>query len=274
MRRIEEAARELQRRVATRLDLPEVDEWRAWGEVCRQIGLVLRDARGAVEVARLHEGTMRAFTAHAVRLCNVRTRRVLSGSVFLAVQKIARTALAGADLELVDANADAWRSDRLPHEKALGGELVSDAAAVRSRRRRAALWLIVAIVGAGASLIALPQVSPWAGLVALVFWIWLLTRRARRIRQIVELAVVADGLVLQTRYGRFVAQPRDVAALTATGRGEIAIVLSRRPRWLRRQLWAYAVDAAAAAAGVATYVERHGVPGSSAAAAKRGEATA
>ena len=266
---IELLAKELERRTRAENDLSERDEWRAWGDLRLACDVVQRDGFG---ISALQQAIHHTCTAYAVRLCNIRTRRTLSGDVFMLVRDLTHAAGRTESYEHVNNNAEAWRSDRLPKQEGLAGEPFGNHAAVWQKRKlynQIVLKGTVTAVFAGGGVKLLSEVLssvPVAtacilfALAATIPWLALPQKLSgarsglawffRGQKAYVEAVFFEKGLMVQSQIGRFVLQRDDIVTMRCDRYGGIHIRLQRHPAWLPDRLVTWDVDESSAQACV------------------------
>ncbi|HSY22823.1 MAG TPA: hypothetical protein VK841_11945 [Polyangiaceae bacterium] len=228
LRQAESLVRELARRVRERSDLPEPDEWRAWADAKQACADLQRDGTDASTVFDI---AFNAMTGYAVRLVNIRARRVLARDVFHYARSVARAAQATHVMELAERNVKAIEAYRLPNQSGIEGILLSD-------RKRVAVWsraFPVLIPGAIAVFVVLSVLSGAFAfgmvlMLGVVFAIWLVFLR------LIECEHTADGLVVQGRAGRYVAAPEDILSVQSGPGPLLRIRLQRVPFGLPRRI--------------------------------------
>lgn len=229
--RVEPLLATLAARTRERRDLPERDEWIAWGHVLEVVILARRGQEHA-DALTLNALAHARLEAWAVRMVNARGMRMLAREVFTLLAMLAKEA----------AHDDAWRrSERnilscealgLPLQRPMTGEPLSSPTLVPSVRFNA--WLVLF----GAGLVFLASVGTGHGPVVMVSFFVLVPTvfltfalRAR----LVELAMEDDRVHIQTAGMRQVVARAEVRARRL---GRLALVtLQRRPRSLPRLLW-------------------------------------
>jgi hypothetical protein len=244
-RDVEVLAGELARRADERVDLPEVEEWRAWSEVRRACATAWLDATEPGERSLLFHVVYGPLTTYAVRLCNVRTRRSLAGAVTRYVRDLGRAAGAVDAYGHLDRNVAGVAASHLPAQHPLEGEHLHDAGATERLRHRKGLVLgfalALGVVCLTVSSFAAQDIRAStpalaagpATLVVLTLAAWLY--RARR--RILEAAAwTPDGLVVQVRRGRHHVERGDVRSLATTGTARVVVGLWRAPEWLPHRL--------------------------------------
>jgi hypothetical protein len=255
--RAEALARELLRRTRARVDLDEVDEWRAWGDLRSACDEVLRDAPDEAALRSFFESIYAPLMAYAVRLANVRSRRTLAREVFRFLHGLASGASRQDARDLLAKNVSACRSDRLPRADREGEAMFDRAALTRFERRLRSVRrgaLACACLGFSALVAVNAFVPTWigsppfwtavVGLLAATFFVAF--RASRRATRLAEATWTADGLVLQTGAGAYYAGAGDVRAVAAERDGAIRIRLARAPWWLSPTVLTVAASPAAA----------------------------
>jgi hypothetical protein len=248
--RLEALIGDLGRRRAAAIDLPEADEWCAWGEVRAACEDLLADAQGPEDRDALVSLMNTPLTSFAVRLCNVRSRRILARHMFMFLRDLADPQRAPDAHGLASKNVDATREESMRGALPTEGTLVS---AVRAVARRRALY----------SLGFLASFFFWCGVVqfidttsargVLVAWLSVATSLAgavafaRTSHGLVDAVMTPNGLVIHTARGHFLALPQDISSVTVRRRS-IHLVLRRRPRWLPWRVHTVASTAVNAAA--------------------------
>ncbi len=228
-------ATELQRRARELKDLPEAEEWRAWGDARQACREALLDADSAPAYDALFRNVYRPFNAYAARLINVRSRRVLGGDVVRFLLSLARLAEARDTYDLLEGNTSAVRGDRMPRVERLEGELVGRPGI--SARPVVVVWaLIAAVLAVGIVVAASIAVGFDPGLplffVTMLGISVVLAIGVARDRM-VECSLTADGLNMQNRFGFFIAPADEVTLRRGPGR-IVRIHLRRAPAWMPR----------------------------------------
>jgi hypothetical protein len=241
---------ELRRRARARVDLPEIEEWRAWGDACAACSDVVLGVHDAREYEALFRAIHDPLTSYCVRLCNVRSRRALAGAIFFYLRGLCDRAGANDVRDLVGRNVRACRADRLPTIDLDPADAIGDLAAVTRYRTGLGYAQMVAIACGLGVLIAAKGMDPMPWLGAIAGAIAAVVAVRGRFRRLVDLAWNVDGLVLQTPDGRHVLLPDDVVTVRP-GRGAAIVVrLRRRPACVPRRVFTIARSPAEAAAAV------------------------
>jgi hypothetical protein len=255
---VESLVRELSRRVGARIDLDEAEEWRAWANLRAACDLVRSDDAERMDREVLFQIVFHPLTNHAVRLANIRTRRILAGDMFRFLADLGREAESSKNHDLLHRNVRACDADRLPSQALLPGDPLHDPAATARVLHRCAIVFgmaltALALVAIAMGVLAVDADEPRSGfhpawLVMLVVSCVLATWTYRRLRRIVQASLTDDGLVVQTRHGRYHVEARDVRSVRVVHGGRIVFHLRRVPSWLRRRLFVVATSPEAALA--------------------------
>jgi hypothetical protein len=228
LRQAESLVRELARRVRERRDLPEPDEWRAWADAKQACADLQRDGTDASTVFGI---AFNAMTAYAVRLVNIRARRVLARDIFHYARSVARAAQATHMMELAEKNVKAIEAYRLPNQPGIEGILLSD-------RKRVAVWSRsspVLIPGAIAAFVTFSVLSG-AFVFGMVLMLGVVVAISFVMLRLIECEHTADGLVVQGRTGRYVAAPEDILSVQSGPGPLLRIRLQRVPFGLPRRI--------------------------------------
>ncbi len=232
--RLEALLGDLARRRASAGDLPEADEWCAWADVREASDDLLADARGPEDRDAIVSAVSAPLTSFAVRLCNVRSRRILARHMFLFLRDLSDPGRASDAHGLAERNVSATREESLRGTLPAEGTMVSAVPAVARRRTLYGLAIFAGLF-AWAPVVLSVEPSRRAG--ALLMWTSIVAGVAaaiamgRRVHGLVDMVMTPDGLLLHTLRGQFLALPNDVASVRVRG-ASIHIVLRRRPRWL------------------------------------------
>jgi hypothetical protein len=242
MARAEALVTELQRRTRERKDLPEADEWRAWGDARDACAQVWRDAGNPAKREAIFRTVYPPLCNYAVRMSNVRARRVLAAEIFRYLFGLSEVAGSEETRRLLGGNVVACRSETLPRVVTLEGERMS-VAQPANVAMAASFAFAVAMTTMCVSGKELGLSDDWVsfgallGLVVVGIGFILLRRR------MVEGAWTPDGLQLQSAVGRFYAPREDVTLRHGPGR-LIRVHLRRAPSWLPRRAFAIALRGA------------------------------
>lgn len=229
VRQAESLVVELGRRTRERHDLPEPDEWRAWADAKGACAQLQRDGTDATTLFSIG---FHAMTNYAVRLVNVRARRVLARDVFRYVRDLAAAAQAAHVMAIAEKNLKAIEAYRLPNQAGIEGILVGD-------RKRLAVWSRAfrpLVTGGVAAFVILYALSGRAFVLAVLPGTVVFLASWMLMLRIIECEHTTDGLVFQGRHGRFVAAPEDVLSVRAGPGPLLRIRLRRAPYGMPRRV--------------------------------------
>jgi hypothetical protein len=239
--RVEVLVKEIERRTKSRNDLPEFDEWRAFGDVRRAIDDATVDAWTAAEYRVVFQVAYYTLTSYAVRLINIRTRRVLARQVCGLLKDLGQKADATDAQALLHKNFQACAADRLPRVRSMEGEILSYTRRMNLARAVVFFSMVASI---SALVFAIPAIDrsalPAKGViiaaVVMLLIVALLVPLLVAYR-FCEMSMTADGVVVQLTRGRYVALRADVASATSGYGGLLVLHLKRAPAWLPRTVF-------------------------------------
>ena len=233
---LESLAGEFQRRVRERIDLPEVEEWRAFGDLRAACEQALGDAADVAAKWAILDVVYVPVTSYAVRLSNIRMIRVLAGEIFSFLGEIAATTGATDAWDLMNKNVVSCRADRLPRQVPLDGVPLCDLKRTERLRR----WAGLGAIGTGVAMllaIAVPTrlhvpllTAPCLIVDALCMLLLVVTTNV--LSRLVEAAWTQEGLVIQNKEGRFYVGATNLRSVVAGPGGFLRIRLRRVPKWL------------------------------------------
>ena len=255
--RVELLAKELHRRARVHHDLPEPDEWIAWGDLSRACNELLCDSVSATDQQMLFRLVHRPLWSYGYRQAFQRGQRALGRAAFQLQRDLAEAAQAFDAYATIDGNLTAARQSWSARLKKIDGSEFCSLRRIGIARRLVGGLVLVPIV------LSLCLLVVWKGHPLSAFLILALIAAAVAIlvivqRRIVEVFETDDGVVLQNETQRYVAQRADVALRSVPpgflrSVGVVRVCLSRAPWWLSRDLFTLESDASAAAACVARF---------------------
>jgi len=234
---VERLAEELRRRARAERDLPEPEEWQAWGEFARISQELELDAAAPSDHQLHFRGVHRAIWDYGYRQAFVLGRRRLGGVVFLRQRRLAYAAEAADTYEVIEGNLRASRAAASPPVRAADAlwlchpQLVArwqrlNVAVLRFAYVAVALAALggVSLGGAGISIMAL----------ALVLAVFL--SRSLRYPVVVEVLVDKERVAIQTATERYSFAASEVELWPSVGQLS-RVRLARAPCRLPRTLW-------------------------------------
>jgi hypothetical protein len=238
--RIEQLVAEPARRAQIAADLPEMDEWRAWGDVRSACDDGLRDASTAIEVQAVYRAAFERMTAFAVRMCNVRTRRMLAYQVFAYTLELARRAGDSPGQSLAARNVRAVKATRLPLVARSREGAITDSRKLARAARAPSAGMVAAgsaLVIVFVAMVAMPpsKGGVYAYLLEAGGCVAALVALRRILKSWVDMTMTADGLELQRGVGRHIALYADVVGVSVRNDGVICVTLRRAPSWISRR---------------------------------------
>ena len=255
--RLEILAKELHRRARLGHDLPEPDEWIAWGDLSRACAELQRDAASAADHEVLFRIVHRPLWSYGYRQAFQRGQRALGRAAFQLQQELAEAARAFDTYATIDGNLTAARQSWSARLKHLEGTAFCNSLRVRHAQRIVGGFTVAPILLFLGLTIASREQSYSAGFFVAGFvvaaaYVFFVPRR------VVEVVETDDGVVLQNESQRYVAQRSDVTVSALSGRlgalGVLRIQLARTPWWLPRNLFSIESNAAAARASAARFL--------------------
>ena len=254
--RVEVLAKELHRRAREAHDLPEPDEWIAWGDLSRACYELHRDAVSAADYEVLFRIVHRPLWSYGYRQAFQRGQRALGRAAFQLQRDLAEAAQAFDTYATIDGNLTAARqswSARLKHIE--GSEFCNPRRVGRAQRIAGGFTVapILLFLGLTVATRGQPYSAGFfvAGFVLGAVYAVVVPRR------IVEIVETDDGVVLQNESQRYVAQRLDITVGALPGLlgafGILRVQLARAPWWLPRSLFTIESNAAAARASAARF---------------------
>lgn len=234
---VERLADELRRRAGAQQDLPEPEEWQAWGEFARVSQELELDA-GAPSDHQLHfRGVHRAIWDYGYRQAFVLGRRRLGGVVFLRQRRLAYAAEAADTYDVIEGNVRAARAAASPVVRAPDAVWFCQPELVKRLRH---LNLAVLRLSAGAlALVAFfgaRKVGAGPPIMALALALTARLSRSLRYPVIVEVLAHEERIAIQTLTERYSMAAADVELRPSLGRFS-RVRLARAPYGLPRTLW-------------------------------------
>jgi hypothetical protein len=234
---VERLADELRERSRQRRDLPELEEWRAWGEFVRASQLLENDSLDAADHELHFRSVHSAIWSYGYRQGFVLGRRSLASAVFLYQRKLAYAAKAADTYDVIEGNLSAAQ---FPAAGPLESE---DALWLCDPRRVAAMRALNVIANLGA-IGVMTTLCIWAfkgedavtGILASLVFALILQRRWLLDTAIVALLAHEGRVIVQTlKYCTSV----DIAEieLCPSFGGLSRVKLKRSPFWLPRAIW-------------------------------------
>lgn len=234
---VERLAEELRRRARARQDLPEPEEWQAWGEFSRLSQELELDAASASDHQKHFRGVHRAIWDYGYRQAFVLGRRRLGGTVFLRQRRLAYAAEAADTYDVIEGNLRATLAAASPAlRKADAVRFCHPQLVATWRKLNLAVLRISYGVLALAVLFGAATIGPGISIMALALALTALLSRSLRHPVMVEVLADEERITIQTLTERYSFAAGEVQLSPSTGQLS-RVRLARTPYRLPRTLW-------------------------------------
>jgi hypothetical protein len=243
---VERLAAELQRRAKSERDLPEPDEWQAWGELSRAVLELEQDATTLADHQLLFRAVHRPIWDHGYRQGFVLGRRSLGSIVFLRQRRLAYAAEASEAYKTIENNLRASRARASPSKQETSAIWYCDPRLVDAWRRphqnlmRASRVLIT--LGCLAAFVGF---GPGDGSLLIALSLSVMQLRELREPILVQVLRHEGRFAVQTQRLRWRVAPGELELKPIFGRFS-RVRLARAPWWLPSLLLTVHASAAAA----------------------------
>jgi hypothetical protein len=234
---VERLANELRRRARAQQDLPEPEEWQAWGELVRISQALQLDAATPSDHQLHFRSVHRAIWDFGYRQAFVLGRRRLGGVVFLWQRRLAYAAEAADSYEVIEGNVRAARAPASPPIRGADTVWFCHPASVKTWRHfNSSVLHITYGALALAAFLGAATIGPGISIMALAVVLTALLSRSLRYPVLVEVLAHEEHIAVQTLTERYSFAASEVELLPSLGRFS-RVRLARTPYRLPRTLW-------------------------------------